>query len=228
MQLTTLSAFRFEDVASRFWAFRQMGTAQRELEAVAGVSWGRLLGSGAGAGFDLLPNLGVYAILATWDHADRARDAMREAELFSGFRERAAERWMVALEATHATGAWDGCSPFDPAGEDPEGPMAVLTRAKIRTGRLVPFWRSVPSISRATEGRFDLRFGLGIGEWPLSQLATFSVWDDAEAMRAFAYGGSHGETMRRARRDGWFREDLFARFRVLGSEGTWGGRDPLD
>ncbi|MEY4984205.1 MAG: hypothetical protein RIR62_2471, partial [Pseudomonadota bacterium] len=29
-------------------------------------------------------------------------------------------------------------------------------------------------------------------------------------------------------RDGnWFNEELYARFRLIGSAGTWGGRDPV-
>ena len=34
--------------------------------------------------------------------------------------------------------------------------------------------------------------------------------------------------IRAVREGGWFSEELYARFRVLGQAGTWGGQDPLD
>jgi spheroidene monooxygenase len=71
-------------------------------------------------------------------------------------------------------------------------------------------------------------FKIGIGEVPLLHQVTFSIWDDPESMLAFAYrSSSHGEAVRRVRDGRWFKEELYARFRVLHWDGTWDGRDPL-
>jgi len=67
-----------------------------------------------------------------------------------------------------------------------------------------------------------------MGEVPWLQQVTFSVWDDPAAMVAFAQrSASHHGAVQQVRRNGWFREELYARFRVLAQEGTWEGRDLL-
>jgi spheroidene monooxygenase len=229
MQVTTLSVFRFQGFWDAFWAFRQMGLAPRALRRMPELTWCKVLGSGRGAGFDLAPNLAVYAILATWPSREVAERAVREAPVYGRWRDRSVEDWTVFMEATRAHGTWGGAAPFEAeARGDAPRPVGVLTRAQIRFARLLPFWRSVPAVSDATVGRVNLRFGIGIGEWPLWELATFSIWDSDEAIQEFAYrAGRHRETMALAKRDRWFAEDLFARFRVLGSEGRWADGDPL-
>ena len=70
-----------------------------------------------------------------------------------------------------------------------------------------------------------LIFKLGMGEIPWVQQVTFSIWRDAKDMRKFAYrSGAHADAIRLAREGKWFKEDLFARFRIVASEGTWAGQ----
>ena len=70
-------------------------------------------------------------------------------------------------------------------------------------------------------------FKIGIGEVPLLHQVTFSVWPDTASMAAFARRGPHAEAIRAVRDEGWFNEELYARFRLTGTAGTWQGRDPL-
>ncbi len=63
---------------------------------------------------------------------------------------------------------------------------------------------------------------------PWLRQATLSVWRSGAAMRGWAYRTpEHAEVVRRTRAEGWYSEELFARFRLLGTRGSWGGGDPL-
>ena len=46
-------------------------------------------------------------------------------------------------------------------------------------------------------------------------------------MNNFARTGPHAEAIQAVRRDGWFSEELYARFSCVSDRGTWGGVSPL-
>ncbi len=56
---------------------------------------------------------------------------------------------------------------------------------------------------------------LGMGEWPVGELATFSVWESAAALRAYAYeDADHLDVIRRTYDEKWYSEELYCRFTV--------------
>ena len=192
------------------------------------VEFWKLCGSGIGEGFTPKPNTAVWAILAVWPNEKSARTAITEAAVYRRWRRRASESWTVFLSTQSARGVWSGKSPFTASEARQDGPMAVLTRATIKPTSLRHFWGQEPAISAAIGKNRDVLFKIGIGEVPLLHQVTFSIWPDARTMADFARGdGPHAEAIRQVRAGGWFREELYARFHVLGSAGTWSGADPL-
>lgn len=227
IQTVTLSLFRYRGLAARLWVFAQMGLARPALARVPGIGFRKLLGSGTGEGFTPLPNTAVWGILACWPDRAAAEQGLA-APVFRRFRARAAEHCTLYLEPVSARGLWSGMAPFAPGGEIPPGPLAALTRATIRPAILLRFWRRVPAISRMIGADPNVAFKIGLGEVPWLHQITFSVWPDAHAMAAFARrDGPHARAIAAVRAGGWFREELYARFRIAGAEGMWEGAAPL-
>lgn len=223
-QTVTLSLHRFEGVGARLWAFSQMLLARRSLARADGIQFWKLLGSGTGEGFTPVPNTAVYAILAAWTDGERARAQVAGAQPFRRYRARAREAWTVFLVPVSARGAWSGVAPFVPGPAPVEGPLAALTRASVRLSRLARFWSRVPRISRRIGDDPNVLFKIGVGEVPWLHQVTFSIWPDEASMAEFARAdGPHARAIRAVREGGWFAEELYARFRVVGEAGSWGG-----
>ena len=226
--LTTLSLITLKPGAGvARWALAQMATAPPRLRRVPGLRFFQLLGSGAANGFGFWPNLQRYGLIATWDRAEDAAAFFAADLTWAAYRERSHETWTAELAPLQAHGAWNGSNPFagELAAPGGVGPVAVLTRASIRLRRAPRFWRFVEPTSRALAGAEGLRLAIGLGELPLVRQATFSLWDSAQAMQQYAYRDvRHREVIQLTRREGWYSEELFARFQVLKSTGTVDGK----
>ena len=206
-----------------------MGAARIALPRVDGLKFWKLCGSGTGEGFTPVPNTAVYAILATWRDEQTARHQVAHAALWNRYRAKACEDWTVFLSPTSVRGKWAGQTPFDTTATQRPGPLAALTRATVKPTVAAKFWGQVPDISTVIGADPNVVFKIGIGEVPLLHQVTFSIWPDARSMADFARkpDGPHQRAINAVREEGWFREELYARFSVTGDLGTWGGASPL-
>ncbi|MFN4202453.1 MAG: spheroidene monooxygenase [Tabrizicola sp.] len=229
ISVATLSVFRFSSPASRLWVIGQMALA-RSRHLWTGARFVKLCGSGTGEGFTPRPNWSVWAIFAVWPDLVRAREQIRGHKVITRWRARAAEDWTVFLAPFSARGSWAGVNPLTDTIDRGahQGPIAALTRATVKPQHAPAFWRRVPEISARIGADRNVLFKIGIGEVPLLHQVTFSIWPDAARMAEFArHMGPHAEAMKAARDNGWFAEELYARFHVLESLGKWNGTDPL-
>lgn len=228
IQAVSLSFFRFPGPSARLWVLGQMGAARFDFRAMPEVGFWKLCGSGAGEGFLPRPNTSVWAILATWPDHETAQEGVAEALVYRRWRARAAESWTVFLGPTTVRGAWSGVTPFVAGEAKDQGPIAVLTRATVRPRAITRFWGRVPKIDEVIGADPNVLFKIGIGEVPWLHQVTFSIWPDQKTMNNFARAdGPHARAIRAVREHGWFREELYARFTVLGHEGQWEGKAPL-
>lgn len=227
MQIVSLSFFRFAGPMARLWAFFMVGGARIDLPKTPGIGFWKVCGSGAGEGFDPVPNTAVYAILATWPDAATARAQVAQARIFKRYRARACEDWTVFLTPISARGAWSRKTPFVAQADTQTGPIAALTRATIKPRIALRFWGRVPDISAVIGADPNVIFKIGIGELPLLHQVTFSIWPDADTMANFARkDGPHARAIRAVRDGSWFHEELYARFRIHSELGQWEGTSP--
>ena len=212
-------------------ALAAMALQRRAVSRSAGLTFFKILGTGAGRTFtvrDADPR--HWAVLACWSD-QRAVDAFERSAAVRRWDERAAdtaaggERMRVLMRPLASKGRWSGREPFgDPTPQPYHGPVAAVTRARLRARRAVAFWRAVPPVSARLRDSPGLRLALGIGESPLGLQGTFSLWESPAALRAFAYGSAeHRNAIARTAAVGWYREELFARLSVLDAQGSLGG-----
>lgn len=229
--VAVLTVVRYSPARAALGAWHMAG--QRPLLArVPGLRFARLLGTGRGIGFSAVPDLRTWALFTVWDDEAAWERFAAESRVMRQYRARGDEVYSILLAPLSAHGRWGGVEPFalsgGPERADPAAPVVVLTRATIRPSRALRFWSRVAPVDATLRGHPDLLLTFGVGEAPYLKQATLSVWRSAAAMRAWAYGSeAHAETVRRTRDESWYSEELFARFRLLGTRGTWHGTEPL-
>jgi heme-degrading monooxygenase HmoA len=213
--MVTLSLIHYSK--NKYWAFKQMQLLPPKLAKVDGCDFVKLLGTGSGFGFSLWPDFSTYALLMKWDNKENADNFLTNDEVFEELKIKSKEIKTHYLEATGAHGSWYGKNPFPEKSEYAGGKIAVITRARINIHKLPRFWQFVPKASKAIENAKGLIYTKGIGEWPLIEQATFSIWENEQAMKEYAYADIHKEIIGKVKKENWYKEEMFSRFNYLKS-----------
>ncbi|RYU92307.1 DUF3291 domain-containing protein [Mucilaginibacter terrigena] len=194
-----------------------------------GCTFWKLLGSGRNGTFDLQPDWQQWGLLAVWNDREAYDKFAATSVVSKWWKALGTESWTLLCEPMQSHGKWDGKEPFgNPNNAITCGRIAVLTRATIKMSRLKNFWSHVDEVANLMTGAPGYITSLGVGEAPVYRQATFSIWESLEDMKAFAYGSKqHAEVIKKTRSEGWYSEELFARFRIIESIGTLNGKDPL-
>lgn len=206
----------------------RLGTDRPRLDRVDGLHFWRLLGTGRGSNTGPGADLHRSALFAVWDDEadlDRFLESHRIARRWN----RAAESWHVRLKALGSHGLWRGIDPLEGMERGSrDGPVAVVTRADVRRSAGKAFGEAAREVDVELHSAPGLIDVVGIGEAPIGRLATFSLWESAQAVRTFAYSMPRHQQVIEQTRDGdWYSEEMFARFEPYAATGEWNGRDPL-
>jgi hypothetical protein len=207
-------------------AVLRMGRDRGRVRRTAGLRFAKLLGTGDGRTFTVRDADPLrWGLLATWADAGAAA-AFEQSPVVRAWERDAEESLRLDLRPVASRGTWSRRTPFgDPVPKRTDGPVAALTRARLRLGTAPAFWRAVPPVSADLRERRGLRAAVGIGEAPIGLQGTISIWDSAEALTDFARDPAHAAVVARTEPERWYAEELFARFAVVGGRGTVDGRD---
>ncbi len=214
---TTLVFYQFEGFWSRYMSISIMGFSKLIRPKGQGMLVGKLLGTGAGLGFSRKPNWGQYAHFAIWETEEAAKNYFEQSTLIRRLSKHAQHKVVLEMEPYQSRGIWDGKNPYAtiPTSAEMEGKVAILTRAKLKGKNILDFWKHVAPVNSSLAESKGRLFSAGMGEWPFSHPITFSVWENIQAAKEFAYSQPfHSAAIKGAREGGWFKEDLFVRFAV--------------
>lgn len=194
-----------------------------------GCTFWKLMGSGKNGTFDLQPDWQQWALLAVWNQQDDFERFYQSSFVSRWWRKFTKEQYTMLCKPLQSHGKWDGKEPFgDATKQEHAGPVAVLTRATIRFKRLKDFWANVDGVAKIMTDAKGYMMSVGIGEAPVYRQATFSIWENIDDVKAFAYRSrEHGEVIKKTRYENWYSEELFARFSIIATRGTLHGTDPL-
>lgn len=207
------------------WLLSRLVRGPSLLQAVDGLRFAKVLGSGRRGGFGLRPGWDCQGVFAVFDSLEQAHDFAFISDTAQAYAQRAVEGFGAVLQVCSARGAWSGERLLATARAPAPGlPVAALTRASIRPAHAAAFWRHSPPSELALERAPGCQLAVGLGEAPVLRQATFSLWDSQAAMDAYARHGPHHAAIAASVRGGWFSESLFARFVPVRVRGNWQGR----
>jgi heme-degrading monooxygenase HmoA len=202
------------------------------------ISFYKLLGCGKNGTFDKHPDWQQWGIMAVQSNSmlvENFNETAHISNLYGSIISKwlyffNCETWTIFLEPVEGHGQWDGKEPFGTITKQAsyDGIIATLTRATIRFSKLKAFWQNVAAAANEMATAKGFISSVGIGEMPYIKQATFSIWQSKEDMKAFAYQmHQHTAIIQKTRKERWYSEDMFVRFKPLQTFGTIKGNDPL-
>jgi heme-degrading monooxygenase HmoA len=227
--LVSLTIVRYPKYFIPF-AFISMAILHIPLFFRANLKFWKLLGCGKNGTFDIHPDYQQWGMMAVWDKESDFIQFQNDSFVWFWWRFFTKEQWTILCLPYESHGKWDNKEPFGNPTPDKmyNGPIAVLTRATIRLTKLAGFWKNVPKVAASMGNAQGFITSVGIGEMPFLRQATFSVWNSLDDVKKFAYRQrEHAEIIKKTHSEGWYSEELFARFVPFKTFGTVKGVNPF-
>ncbi|MCZ4243781.1 DUF3291 domain-containing protein [Pedobacter punctiformis] len=223
--ITALTITKYRTAAIPF-SFLGMAVLRLPLWINRKCGFWKLMGSGKDAQVDQAPDFKHWAVLTTWNDKTHCDAFYKNSFVMKWFRLFGKEEFTIFLKPISGHGLWSGKQPFNTEASQTKsaGKIAVITRAAIRFNKVKEFKQNIKKAAEAMRVAPGFIISAGIGEAPFFRQATFSIWEDTESMKNYAYKSlDHAQVIKLTRERKWYSEELFARFEILGYQGTLNG-----
>ena len=137
---------------------------------------------------------------------------------------------VVRAHPLRVHGSWPGITDDVPTRRNVEhdGPVLVLTLAKTKFSRLVPFFRAIRPAEKAVVQAPGNVFASAVLRPPF--ISSVSLWESSEAAIGYAYSGQqsgHPEAIAAGRVEPFHHQQAFIRLAIDEIRGSLTGRNPL-
>ena len=224
--IVALTITKFRGVNIPF-AFLGMAILRIPLWLNRGCKFWKLMGSGKDAQVDLAPDFKHWSTITTWDNKEDCDHFYAKSFPIKWFRLFGFEEFTIFLKPLSSHGLWSGIQPFtsDKNYKPITQKIAVITRARINFGKLKEFKSNIKRAADQMKKSEGFILSAGVGENPFLDQATFSIWENTESMKNYAYKSfDHADIIKLTRERKWYSEDLFARFEILQMQGIFNGK----
>jgi len=211
-----LDIFKFNK--NKFWMFKLMGTYtfNKNLLNFSGLNFLKLLGTGSRNGFSLIPDFSSYVMISSWENDLCRKKFFDENEIINEIISKSSKRVQIKIDPYHYTGSWNGINPFKNKSSYNGGKILVITRARVKFNKLINFIINTSLAAQSLKSFQGADLYKGVGELPIIEQATISIWKNEQIMKDYAYSDiNHLKIISKARKDRWYSEELFVRSNIL-------------
>ena len=220
-EIVAIRLLTFKGLKNKLKAFQWMGKKLAKPWEATGLVFSKHMGVGAGNGFSILPDFSMYAFIGLFESEVTKEEFFSKDLEWKEFESLSCQLQGVDGSVIKVHGQWNGKNPFNifPLA-DKSNKMAVITRASIDWKKAWLFWMNVPKSSRNIQANEELLLAKGVGELPLVEQATVSIWNSQESLEKFAYrSANHQPMIKKTRKYNWYKEEMFVRMEVLKTYG---------
>ena len=191
-------------------------TFNKNLINTDGLKFIKLFGTGSREGFSLIPDFSSYVIITSWKNDHFRKKFIAKNSIINEIINRSSSRVEIKIDPYSFKGSWNGINPFKNESSYNGGKILVITRARVRFNKLINFLLSTSLTSKSIRSYNGAEFYKGIGELPIIEQATLSIWKSEQSMIDFAYSDTnHLKIINKARKDKWYSEELFVRSNII-------------
>ena len=176
----------------------------------------KLLGTGSKNGFSVFPDFSNYVIISSWkDDSDR-KEFLEKNKIMTTILSKCDERIEVKIDPYEFKGSWHKINPFKNDSSYKGGKILIITRARVKFRKLLEFLISTSKASKSIKNHSGALYYKGVGELPIIEQSTISIWESEKKMKMYAYSNSdHMQIITKARKRRWYSEELFVRCNII-------------